>query len=79
MNYSAFERSGTGLSFWSCEWYRAPFFRILVSFPRTAASGLVVTTRYYWGLLHKDLLWKDMWLVFPIDQRLLIKLDFVKN
>ena len=43
-----------------------------------ATRGLVVTTEYYRGLLHQDLLWKGMWLVFSIDQRLLRKQDFVK-
>ena len=91
-SYSAFERSDIGLSFWSGEPLspRAPSFRILVCFfwyrrfaavphfVRPAALGLVVTTEYYRGLLHQDLLWKDMWLVFSIDQRLLRKQDFVK-
>ena len=91
MNYSAFERSDIGLSFWSGEPLspRAPSFRILVffryrrfaavlHFVQPATRGLVVTTEYYRGLLHQDLLWKGMWLVFSIDQRLLRKQDFVK-
>ena len=76
MNYSAFERSGIELSFWLREPLspRAPFFRIKFLFPvGVAARGLVVTTGYYWGLLHQDLLWKGTWLVF-----LLIK-DFWEN
>ena len=82
-NYSAFERSGIGLSFCSGESLspRAPFSRILVSFSGTAAArGLVVTTGYYWGLLHKDLSWKEgKGLLFSIGQRLLRKQDFAKN
>ena len=58
-NYGAFERSGTGLSFWLGEPLspRAPSFRILVFFSGTATSrqfrtsGLVVTTEYYLDLL----------------------------
>ena len=91
-NYSAFERFGIGLSFWPAEPLspRAPSFRILVffryrrfaavpHFVKPAARGLVLTTEYYRGLLHQDLLWKGMWLIFSIDQRLLRKLDIVKN
>ena len=79
-NYSAFERSGIGLSFCSGEPLspRAPFSRILASFSGTV-RGLVITTEYYEGLLDQELLWKGMWLVFSIDQRLLRKLDFAKN
>ena len=87
-NCSALERSGIGLPFWSGEPLSPrPILQIFL-FPISplrgystlgAARGFVVTTGYYWGFLHKDLLWKGMWLVFSINQRLLRKLDFDKN
>ena len=63
-NYSAFERSGIGLSFYSGESLSprppSPEFWFLFPVPPPRGSsalrvGLVVTTGYYWGLLHKDL------------------------
>ena len=42
-------------------------------------AGLVVTTENYWGLLHKDLLRTDMWLLCSIDRMLLRKLNFAKH
>ena len=82
MNYSAFKRSGIGLSFWSGEPLspRAPllqnfsvFFRYrrfadVPHFVQTAARGLAVTTEYYWDLLHRKLLCKCMGLVFVMGQ-----------
>ena len=58
--------------------FRYRRFAAVPLFVRPAARGLVVTTEYYRGLLHQDLLWKGMCLVFSIDQRLLRKQDFVK-
>ena len=81
-NYSAFEMSGIGLSFWSGEPLspRAPSFRTLVSFSGTAAArGLVVTTKYYWDLLRKNLMCKSMGLAFAMGQDFLRKVDFAKN
>ena len=62
MNYSAFERSGIGLSFWSGEPLspRAPFLKILVYFSGNnrivlgfVAQGLVVEVYgvafFYWS------------------------------
>ena len=89
-NYSAFERSDIGLSFCSDEPLspRAPSFRILVSFfryrrfaavphcVRPAARGLVVTTEYYWDLLHRSWLCKCMELVFVMGQIFFEKTGF---
>ena len=42
-------------------------------------GGLVVTSKHYWGLLHKDLLWKGIGLLFSMGVGLSKNLDFVKN
>ena len=92
MNYSAFESSGIGLSFWQGEPLspRARSFRFLVffryrsfaaipHFVRPATRRLVVTTEYYWDLLHRSWLCKCMELVFVMGQIFLRKLDFAGN
>ena len=79
--YSAFERSGIELSFWSGEPLspRAPS-RTLVSFSvvfvRPAARGLVVTPDYYWDLLRKNLMCKCVGLVFGMGQDFFEKTGF---
>ena len=86
-NYSAFERSGIGLSFCSGEplspralsFRSLVFFRYRNNFVRPAARGLEVTTEYYWDLLRKNLLCKCMGLVFAMGHNFLRKLDFAKN
>ena len=93
MNYSAFERSGIGLSFWSGEplsprapllqnfsfFFRYRRFAAVPHFVRPAALGLVVTTEYYWDLLHRNWLCNCMGLVFVMGQIFLRKLDFAEN
>ena len=89
MNYSAFESSGIGLSFWPGEPLspRARSFRILVffryrsfaaipHFVRPATRRLVVTTEYYWDLLHRSWLCKCMELVFVMGQIFFEKTGF---
>ena len=83
-NYSAFERSGIGLSFWSGEPLSCSFnffiryrrFAAVPHFVRPAARGLVVTTEYYWDLLRRNLLGKCMRLVFAKIQDFFEKTGF---
>ena len=56
MNYSAFERPGTGISFWSGPVAARPIFQNFSFFFRY--RGLVVRTAHHLVLLHKVLSWK---------------------
>ena len=87
MNYSAFERSGIELIFWSGESLtpRAPFFKILVSFSSIAASrpfcisAACTNNRILLGFVAQELVVEGYMVGFFIDQRLLRKLDLAKN
>ena len=79
-NYSAFERSGIGFSFWSGEPLspRAPSFKILVFFWYRRCAG-ACSNNILLGFVAPGRVVKGHVVGFPIDQRLLRKLDFVKN
>ena len=54
--------------YWVFMSLRAPFFRMYFRyrFVLSDERGLVVTTGYYWGLLHRDFFWKGMRLLFSM-------------